>query len=181
MAKIMNIVFGIGIAIILYIIVLLGINVFYPSPDWDAYNCSAFHPKPVEIQACNPDITVSQCYTIVAGKQLNESITAQQKAYDDCNKGFENDMKIYNRNFFYITNIVGIIVVTISLLLFLYLFSMINLSVGTAFAGLALIFFGFVTGWQSTSDKLKFIIGLINTAIVITYSVIVNKIYFKKK
>ena len=179
-AKIMNVVFGIGIAIILYIVVILGINVFYPAPDFNDYNCSSFEPKPVEIQVCNPDMTVGDCYTVVAGKQLNESRISEQAKFDECNKRFQEDDKIYGRNFFYITNIVGILVVTGGLLLFIYFSSMINLGVGAAFAGLALIFFGFIRGWESTSDKLKFVLGIIIAAIIITYSVIVNKVYSKK-
>jgi hypothetical protein len=177
MANIMNVVFGIGIAVILFIVVLLGINVFYPGPDWQNYNCT--EPKMVEIQVCNPDMTVGDCYSVVAGKQLNETRTQEEAIAKECNDRFQKDNEIYNRNFFYITNIVGVIVITMGLLLFLYLASMINLGVGTSFAGLVLIFVGFVTGWQSTNDKLKFVIGLIIAAIIITYSVIINKVYSK--
>ena len=171
----MNVVFGIGIAIILFIVVLLGINVFYPGPNFEDYNCT--EPKPIEIQVCSPDITVSQCYTLVAGKQLNE--TFWQEKFDECQKRFEADDKVYARNFFYITNIVGVLFVTTGFLLFLYLASMINLSVGAASSGLALVFFGFIRGWQATSDKLKFILGLIISIIIIAYSVVINKKYSK--
>jgi hypothetical protein len=179
MVKIMNVVFGIGIAIILYIVVLLGINVFYPAPNFMDYNCTA--PQEVKLQVCDPSMTVGDCYYVVAGKQLNESITSQQAKFDECEKKFQEDDKIYGRNFFYITNVVGILVVTGGLLLFIYFSSMINLGVGAAFAGLALIFFGFIRGWEGTSDKLKFVLGLIIAAIVITYSIIVNKRYSSKK
>ena len=179
MARIMNVVFGIGVAIILLIVVLLGINVFYPGPDWQNYNCT--EPKPVELQVCNPDMSVGDCYTVVAGKQLNESQTQQQKIFDDCNKKFQSDSDNYNKNFLLITNIAGVIIIIISLLFFLYLSSMINMAVGTAFSGLLLIFVGFIRGLQSTNDITKFILSIIIAILIIAIAVIINKRYSKIK
>ena len=88
-------------------------------------------------------------------------------------------MDAYNRNFLIITNIIGALMIIASLLLFIYLNSMINLSAGTAFAGLALIFFGFITGWTSTTDKVKFFISLAIAAVIIAFTVIINKRYSK--
>jgi hypothetical protein len=179
MAKIMNTVFGIGIAVILFIVVLLGINVFYPEPKWDNYNCT--EPKPVEMQVCNPNMTVGDCYTIVAGKQLNESAAQQDQAFEDCNKRFMKDNDIYGRNFLLITNIIGVVIIIASLFLFLNVPAMINLSAGTAFAGLVSIFAGFIRGWSSTNDKIKFIIGVIIAIIIVVLAIIINKKYSKTK
>jgi hypothetical protein len=179
MAQIMNTVFGIGIAVILFIVVLLGINVFYPGPNWEDYNCT--EPKMVEMQVCNPDMSVGDCYKIVAGTQLNDSATQQEKAFEDCNKRFMHDNDIYGKNFLLITNIIGVIIIVLSLLLFLHLPTMINLSAGTAFAGLVLIFAGFIRGWSSTNDKVKFLIALIIAAVIIVFAIIINKKYSKTK
>lgn len=179
MAQIMNIVFGIGVAVILFVVVLLGINVFYPSPNIDNYNCT--EPKPVELQVCNPNMTVGDCYTVVAGKQLNESATQQQQAFDECQKRFQHDNDIYGRNFLLITNIIGVIIIIASLFLFLNVPTMINLSAGTAFAGLVSIFAGFIRGWSSTNDKIKFILAVVIAAIIVVFAVIINKKYSKKR
>jgi len=179
MAQIMNTVFGIGVAVILFVVVLLGINVFYPGPNWDDYNCT--EPKPVELQVCNPNMTVGDCYTVVAGKQLNESETQQQQAFEDCNKIFMKDNDVYGRNFLLITNIIGVIIIIASLFLFLNVPTMINLSAGTAFAGLVSIFAGFIRGWSSTNDKIKFIMGVIIAIIIVVLAVIINKKYSTKK
>jgi len=179
MAKLMNVVYGIGIAVILYIVVLLGINVFYPAPNFDHYNCT--EAKQIEMQVCNPNMTVGDCYTIVAGKQLNESLATSQAAFDACQKRFSHDDEIYSKNFLLITNVIGVCIIVISLFLFLYLSSMINLSAGTAFAGLLLIFFGFARGWMATTDKIKFILGIIIAVIIIAFAVIINKRYSKEK
>jgi uncharacterized membrane protein len=160
-------------------VVLLGINVFYPAPNWDNYNCT--EPKLVEMQVCDPNINVGDCYKVVAGKQLNESLATSQAAFDECQKRFENDDEVYSKNFLLITNAIGVGIIVISLFLFLYLSSMINLSAGTAFAGLLLIFFGFARGWMATNDKVKFILGVFIAAIIITFAVIINKKYSKEK
>lgn len=178
MARVMNVVFGIGVAVILYIVVLLGIHVFYPGPDYQNYNCT--EAKPIEIQICNPDISVGDCYAVVAGKQLNESRTQEEAAFKACDKSFQDKANNYNKNFLLITNVIGILIIIASLFLFLYFSSMVNLSAGSAASGLALIFFGFITGWMSTTDKIKFILALIIAAIIITLAVIINKKYSKK-
>ena len=175
--KVMNVVFGIGIAIILYIVVLLGVHVFYPGPQWQNNNCT--YPDTVKImnEFCNENITVKQCQ--IQMDQQNRGRTESEKAYDECNKKFQDSMDRYNRNFLIITNLIGAAMIVASLLLFLYFSSMINIAAGTAFAGLGLIFFGFITGWQSTTDKVKFFISLIIAILIITFSVIINKRYSK--
>lgn len=172
MAKIMNIVFGIGVAVILYIVVLLGINVFYPSPEWGSYNCTAYPGEFNVLSSCTSDMTVAECKNIT---------TEEQKVQDECNKKFQDDLDIYNKNFLLITNATGMIIIVVALLLFLYLSSMINISVGAAFSGLALIFFGFIVGWQSTNDVIKFILALVIAAVIIAFAVIINKKYNRKR
>ena len=179
MAKVMNVVYGIGIAIIIYIVVLLGINVFYPSPNFEKYNCT--EAKPVELQVCDPNMNVGDCYKVVAGKQLNESVSATEKAFKECNDRFAKDEEVYAKNFLLITNAIGVCIIIVSLVLFLYISSMINLSAGTAFAGLMLIFFGFIRGWMATNDKTKFFLAMIIAAVIITFAVIINKKYSKEK
>jgi hypothetical protein len=39
MVKVINVVFGIGIAILVYSIIVLGIKAFYPGPKFDDYRC----------------------------------------------------------------------------------------------------------------------------------------------
>ncbi len=177
MARVMNVVFGIGVAIAIFVLVLTGVNVFYPGPDWRDSNCTG--PKMVEIQVCNPDMTVGDCYAVVAGKQLNETNT--QEAFDECNKAFEKEVESYNRDMLVINYIIGLIVLVAGLLLIIYVPSMVNLSAGANFAGLGLIFYGFIRGWESTSDKIKFVLALIIVAVIVVFAVIVNRRYQKKK
>jgi ABC-type transport system involved in cytochrome bd biosynthesis fused ATPase/permease subunit len=177
MAKVMNIVFGIGIAIAIFVLVLTGVGVFYPGPDWTDNNCT--EPEMVKLQICNPDMTVGDCYDVVAGKQLNETNT--QEKFDECNKAFEKEMENYDKDMLVINYIIGLIVLIIALLLVIYLPSMVNISVGSNSAGLALIFYGFIRGWESTSDKIKFFLALVIAIVIIIFAVIINRRYNKKK
>lgn len=173
MAKVMNTVFGIGIAIILFIVVMLGTQVFYKEPMWDSYNCTypnQFYPT---MELCSDNLTVLQCREYVKSQTVIGSV--DQKIFDECNGRFNDAMKEYGKNLFIINNVAGIILVIASL----FLFSMVNIAAGSAFAGLALIVYGFMRGWQGIGDVLKFIVALIVAALFIVFAVVVNKRYSK--
>ena len=148
--KVMNVVFGISIAILIFIVVLLGTNVFYPRPEIEDFGCENERLMPT-----------------IEGKEFNAT---EQAEYQKCWDEFDEARDIYDRNFFLITSIIGFIAIIVSM----FLLGMINIAAGTAFAGLALIVFGFMVGWQSTNDIIKFIIGLIIAVTVIIFAVIIN-------
>src|SRR3989338_7021091 len=178
MARIINAAFGIGIAVLIFIVVLLGIQVVYKEPKIENFNCTYPYDRPVyayDISFCNENITVKECNALIKEKRIDsEKIRAE---YDKCWKEFQDAEKIYGRNVFLIANIAGIIVVIISI----FLFSMINISSGIAFSGIALIFYGFARGWQGTGDLLKFITALAVAIIFIILAVFVNQKYGKEK
>jgi hypothetical protein len=177
MAKVMNTVFGIGIAVILFIVVMLGTQVFYPEPSYDNFNCSRFD-KPMlvyDYYSCPENITVKECNLLIKnGTSINEE---NQKEAQACYTKFNDAQKVYGKNLFIVNNVIGIILVIVSL----FLFSMTNIAAGTAFSGLALIIYGFMRGWQGTGDVLKFIVSLIVTILFIIFAVIVNKRYSSKR
>jgi len=178
MARIINAAFGIGIAVLIFIVVLLGIQVVYKEPVIENFNCTYPYDKPVyayDISFCNENITVKECNALIKERQ-NDSSKAQA-GYDKCWKEFQDAEKIYGRNVFLIANIAGIIAVLASL----FLLSMINISAGVAFSGIALIFYGFARGWQGTGDVLKFITALAVAIIFIILAVFVNQKYGKEK
>jgi ABC-type multidrug transport system permease subunit len=67
------------------------------------------------------------------------------------------------------------------LVLAYFLSNLPNIGAGIAFAGIVLIIVGFIRGWQSTNDMLKFLIGIIIAVIVIFFSVKTNNKMSKKK
>jgi len=149
MTKVMNVIFGIGIAIILFSLTLLGFHAFYPAPDYDDF--------------CDREQEIVR---------LEQNLTAEEIAEQEaCRDELEDARDNWSRNIFIIAIITGIVVVSASLALL----SMISISAGTAMAGIGTIIYGFIVGFDGTSDVLRFIIGVVVTAIIITYAVIVHK------
>ncbi len=174
--KVMNVVFGIGIAIILFIVVTLGVQLFYKSPVYEDFCNISYYDKPVAIYdstICPDNMTVGACNALIKEKQT--TLDRQNKEQERCSKAYQEADKVYGKNVFIINNFVGIMAVIASL----FLFSMINIAAGTAFSGLALIIWGFGRGWQGTGDILKFVVALIVAVLFIIFAVIVNKRYSK--
>jgi len=176
MAKVMNTVFGIGIAVILFIVVMLATQVFYKAPVYEDFCNTTYYDKPIAVYdstICPDNITVKECNAIITEKQ--STLDKQQQEMEKCSKAYSEADKIYGKNLFVINNIAGIIAVIISL----FLFSMVNIAAGVSFAGLALIIYGFMRGWQGTGDVLKFIVALIVAILFVVFAVFVNKKYEK--
>ncbi len=174
----MNAAFGIGIAVILFIVVLLGTQVFYPQPTYDSFNCSGYSAKPTEyrdLYSCSDNMSVLECREWI--KQGGGVTLEEETEMQECYKRLEEAQKFYGRNVFVINSIVGIIFVLASL----YFFSMTNIAAGTAFAGIALIVYGFMRGWQGTGDVLKFVVGLVVAALFVVSAIKVNKRYSQVK
>lgn len=178
MVKIMNVAFGIGIAVIFFIVVLLGTQVFYPQPIYDSFNCTDNYVKPHEyrdLYSCNQTMTVAECQDWI--KQGEETNIDEEKRIQECYKNFEDAQKRYGKNVFIINSILGIIFVLASL----YLIKMINIAAGITFSGIALIFYGFIRGWQGTGDIIKFITGLIVAVLFVLLAFKLNKKESKTK
>ena len=173
----MNVVFGIGIAVLIFMVVMLGTQVFYPEPMYEDYCNHTYFEKAVPIYdstICSDNMTVGACNLLVKEKQ--NTLDKQTLEQERCNKEYQEVSNIYGKNLFVINNIAGIIAVIVSL----FLFSMVNIAAGTAFSGLILIIYGFMRGWQGTGDILKFIVALIVTTLFIVFAVRVNRRYSKE-
>lgn len=176
MARVMNTVFGIGIAVILFIVVMLGTQVFYKEPIYETFCNYSMYPTPVSIYGmdlCSDNMSVRECNILIKEKQ--PIVDKQQAYYTECQNKYNDASKVYGKNVFIINNIAGITAIVVSM----FLFSMVNIAAGVAFAGLALIIGGFMMGWQGIGDVLKFVVALIVAGIFITFAVIVNKRYNK--
>lgn len=159
MAKVMNVVFGVGIAIILFLVVILGIKTFYPEPTYDSYKC--VYPQ---IAPCTPGTSATEC----AAQE-----TAARADYEICSKKYQDARKIYDRNVFIISSLFGLIAIIIGFVIFFFS-DFTNISAGVASSGLALMIYGFMVGWDGADDVLKFSVGLILAFVIIIFAVMAN-------
>jgi len=162
MANVLKVVFGIGIAISLLILMLLGIQTFYPEPKYE--NFCDYSISPIKsFESCQDNMTVGECRTLM----LNES----SNYYETCSKNYDSAEKEYKKNFFIIANILGILAIIIAY----FIKETINISAGVFMSGIIIILWSLMKSWTSANDKLKFVIALIVTAIIIFLAMDVNK------
>lgn len=167
MVKVLTVVFGIGIAVVIYIVMLLAIQAFYAEPKYEDFcNDTEMYSDPIfEMNKCTDDMSVKECRQNI-----------EVKATPECQKKFDSVSKIYNRNFFIIASILG----TLILITSYFLLKIPNISAGVACSGIVLIFWAFARGWESTDAKLKFVIALVIAVIVVILTVLVNKKFSRK-
>jgi len=173
MSKVLSAVFGIGIAVVVYVTMLLGIQAFYPAPDYDVFcGDEPRYEDPIMLyEECADEMTLGECR-----KQIVEKDERGTKM-EGCYEGYRLAEEDYGRNFFIIASILGVIALIVSFSLFVKVTSMtvINITSGIACSGIVMILWAFIRGWEGADDKLKFVVGLIIAAIVITLTVILNK------
>jgi uncharacterized membrane protein len=104
--------------------------------------------------------------------QNNTKIEAQQQAaqdqYNNAETAYESAISIYNRNLFIVANVVGIIVFAVGFwLVFGITLASNAVPVGIMLAGLWSIMYGYMRGWGSVDDQLKFFVGLVIAVLVI--------------
>jgi hypothetical protein len=174
--KIVNIVLGLGTAIILGSLIILGIKAFYPEPTAPTYPS---YPAVVPTVApCASNDTA--CFAQNAKIEAQQS--AAQDQYNQQEQTYENQISVYDRNLFIIANIIGILVFALGFwLLFATEIAAQSVPIGIMIAGLWSIMYGYASGWGSVDDKLKFFIGLIIAVLVIGGSMWLIQRYAKKR
>lgn len=161
--KIINIVVGIGTTIILASLIVLGIRAFYPEPPYPEYSRYVKPLTPVEFNCAVGDAACMQKKEAYYQEQQ-----AQQEAFDKEEREYRETMKIYNRNMFLIANVIGILVFIAGfLIIFKTNVASIGAPIGVMLAGLWGIFYGYMRGWGSADDQLKFFVGLVIAVLVI--------------
>ena len=172
MSKVLSAVFGIGIAVVVYVTMLLGIQAFYPAPKYEDFCGEDIrYAEPISgYEGCTDDMTMAECRKQIGEKGASTEEVAQ------CNEDYRAADKSYARNFFIIASILG----TIALLVAYFLLNIkslyiTNISAGIACSGIVMILWAFMRGWESTDEKLKFVVGLIIAVIIIILTVKLNK------
>ncbi len=159
--KAVNVVLGIATAIILGALINLGIKAFYPEPIAPNYPS---YPVMAPITSCAPNDTAC----IQNNKQIDAQQQAAQQKFEQQQKAYQDQMDVYNRNLFIIANIVGIVMFAIGFfLVFAVVLASRAVPIGIMVAGLWSIMYGYMRGWGSIDDQLKFFIGLVIAVLVI--------------
>jgi hypothetical protein len=179
--KVMNIVFGIGIAVIVFIVALLGIQAFYPEPQYEKYCNMSIYSAPVvstfTIYDCPDNMTVVDCRKLIYEKDINSPETKErEKQQMDCSTAYDTANRNYSKTFFLIASTLGLIALIVSF----FLLGVINISAGVACAGIVLIVVAFTRGWNGTNDILKFVVGLVIGAVVVFLTLKINKRFSDK-
>lgn len=175
--KIVNIILGVGTAIILGSLINLGIRAFYPEPQAPDYGAIV---KPISAPYPAP-CAVGDAACIKQTSDYNAAQQAQQDQFSEQQSTYQDAMKVYNRDVFIIANIVGIVVfITGFWLIFTTAIATQSVPIGVMIAGLWSIIYGYIRGWDSIGDILKFIVGLVVAALVIGGSVWLIQRYQKR-
>jgi len=178
--KIINLILGLGTAIIVGSLIYLGIQTFYPAPEYPEY---PGYPYPEASRSFNCNSNDFRCLDEEQAyyDQQDRQRTDQSKEYDKKVKEYDEKSEAYGRNFFIIANITGLIVFIGGFLL-LFATTMANRSIpiGIMLAGMASIISGYATGWGGTDDKIKFVVGLLIAIIVIGGSMWLMQRYQRK-
>lgn len=166
--KVVNIVLAIGTLIILGALITLGIKAFYPEPVSPDYSAIVKPVAPYPSAPCAAND--AQCKKDLAA--YNTQQQAQQDQFNAAQTVYDTAMKVYNRNVFIVANVIGIIVFVIGFLTVLYggLAGQ-GAPIGIMMAGLWGIIYGYVRGWYSIDDQLKFFVGLVVAVLVIGGSI----------
>lgn len=176
--KIVNVILGLGTAIIVGSLIHLGIRAFYPEPV-SPYDRGIEYPKPLPYREFNCEKSDVKC--VAEREKFYEEQQKQQVEADRLNREYQNAMKVYNRDVFVIANIVGIIVFLVGfLVLFKTAIASQSVPIGIMMAGLWGIIYGYARGWNSIDDRLKFFVGLVIAALVIGGSIWLVQRYYKR-
>ena len=176
--KIVNIILGIGTAIIVGSLINLGIAAFHPgpiAPDYSVFVKPLAAPYPTPCAAGD-----TACAKQAAA--YNAEQQAQQEQYNQAQQTYDAAMKVYNRDVFIIANIAGIVVFVVGFgLLFSTAIAAQGVPIGVMMAGLWSIIYGYARGWGSTNDQLKFFVGLAIAILIIGGSIWLVDRYQKKR
>ena len=154
----------IGIAIILSLFVGYGINLFLKEPQYDKYCDSFYGPKYVPDGKTDPGANQTLCNQTEGARW---EMTYCNFTYE-CNKKYNDALEFYNKNVFFISVAIGIILLIASM----FVVKQEAVSTGLLGGSILLIIYGVVRYWYHAADWLRFaILGIaLATLIWVAYT-----------
>lgn len=168
MKTILNIILGLGTAIIVGSLIYLGIRAFHPEPV--SPHERNVYPKSLPYREFVCEKGDKEC--VADREKYLQEQQVQQEEFARLDREYQEKLKVYNRDVFIIANIVGTLVFGFGfLILFKTVLASQSIPVGIMLAGLWSIIYGYSRGWNSIDDKLKFFVGLVIAVMVIGGSI----------
>lgn len=143
-----------GIAIVFFIFIAYAIEAFYPGPNYEDYcRDNLIFQVNSEVECLNQNGTWLNYSSNPYPKPIEENITGYCDFYSKCSEDYNLLRESYNRNVFFLTLIIGIIIFLISI----YLIEE-SVSTGLMSGSLLLIVYGTIRYWGFLSDILRTIL-----------------------
>lgn len=154
--KIMNFIIGGAIAVIVSTLLVLGLKIFIPAPEYPVY-ATRYDSCASGDQAC---------------------YERQQREYQNKQEEYTELSKTFGGKIFIAANVAGIIVLLLGILCFAMGLGT-NIGVGIILAGAFGIVYGYALGWEGADDAVKFGVGVVVALILIGGGVAVNRMHAK--
>ena len=150
-----NFIIGIIIAAVLSMLLVLGLRIFIPAPEYPRYDYAVKNP-------CLNLNNEPDCY-----QRQQEESRIKQEAY-------EVKAKDYSGRIFIAANIMGLILLMVGIIIFSLGLGT-NIAAGIILSGGFGIIYGYTLGWSGSADAVKFVFGLVIAVLVITGGIMVNR------
>lgn len=175
-----SVLIGIGIFFLTLFVVIYGISVFYPSPDYDDY-CGNFYKTPQTLpnkevcpQVCVPlyEVDDGECVFDDCGSGCGADNMNTFETLEECQERLENltcfdryddAREIRARNVFFIAIPVGVLIIALGA----FLFKLESVGGGLMAGGVGTLIYGSGGYWQYAENLIKFLISLIGLVILI--------------
>lgn len=180
-----NILIGVAIIILTFLVVFAGIQTFYPRPEYQDF-CGSYdrYPTPAMVDkngseiVCSQDVRECPNGTFVSrDPQMGCEFKACNPNFKSCWEEYEQSRVNYARNLFIITLIVSIILLGIGAAVF----KLEPVGSGIMGGGLITLIYGAGYYWPQADNLFRFVIALIGLIIVIAFAYWINNRTIKKK
>ncbi len=188
-----NYVIGIAILILTIAVAVNGINLFYgDNPEYNDFCSSDRYPRAidgnesvcpavcVEMWEINPEIQTcefNECGSGCGPDGVNTFETQAQceivLSGETCFDAYEQAREDYSRNLFFITLILGLVIIAIGALVF----GLESVGAGLMAGGVGVILWGIGEFWKYADDWLKFVLSLLGLAALIWLAYYFNEMF----
>ena len=176
--QIKNVLIGIAIIILTFLVVLAGIQTFYPQPDYQEF-CGSYDRYPMQViidkneseVVCTMDAKECPDGTFVGRDPLNNcEFLPCSNDFQNCWQEYDNARANYARNLFIIALVISIILLGVGATIL----KLEPVGSGIMGGGIITLIYGASSYWPRAENLFRFIIALAGLAIVIGFAYWIN-------